>query len=58
MTQDMGPDTRPGYCPVCNMKAEIFDSRTGNWCCCLCNWEGRQPNQKKQGWCRNEQRMV
>lgn len=38
------PDTKPGYCPECYNKADIWDDRRRVWECNLCNWSGRLPS--------------
>ena len=35
------PNTKPGLCPVCGLKADIWDVMKSVWCCTYCNWEGR-----------------
>jgi ribosomal protein L37AE/L43A len=37
------PSTKPGYCPECHNKADIWDDKRGAWECVLCNWTGRVP---------------
>ena len=58
MTDFDAPDTKSGWCPVCNTKADIYDPSMRDWHCQLCNWHGRAPVQKFVGWCRETQRMV
>ena len=38
------PNTRPGYCPECSQRANIWDYRRGHWECSYCNWHGARPN--------------
>ena len=38
------PNTRPGYCPVCARRADIWDSTRGHWECVYCNWHGVRPD--------------
>jgi hypothetical protein len=51
------PDSLPGYCPVCNNKADIWDAKTRHYECRLCDWTGRSPNPRKSGWCRETQEL-
>ena len=37
------PDTKSGFCPICESKADIWCSRDGVWHCTLCNWCGSSP---------------
>lgn len=30
---DLGPNTHPGYCPVCSMKADIWNDTRNAWEC-------------------------
>ena len=40
------PNTQPGWCPTCGQKADIWEAVSQNWCCSLCDWQGRQPEPK------------
>lgn len=41
------PNTAPGLCPECGKPANIWAAVTQQWCCCFCNWRGRNPNKPK-----------
>lgn len=36
------PNTRPGFCPVCARRANIWDAP--HWHCTFCNWNGVRPD--------------
>lgn len=38
------PNTRPGWCPTCGQPATIWEAVKSEWCCTLCDWQGRNPN--------------
>lgn len=38
------PNTRPGFCPVCAQRANIWDALLGHWECTYCNWHGVRPD--------------
>lgn len=46
------PNTKPGLCPVCGMRADIWNVHDSTWECTYCNWTGRvtkQPENKDEG---------
>ena len=40
------PNTKPGYCPVCSLQANIWDVMKSHWCCNYCNWTGAFPDKE------------
>lgn len=42
------PNTRPGTCPECGQRANIWDSLRQLWECCLCNWAGKHPDRNPE----------
>ena len=43
---DLGPNTYPGYCPECSMKADIWDDTLNAYHCTYCNWIGNNPDRE------------
>lgn len=43
---DLGPNTHPGYCPVCSIKADIWNDTRNAWECAYCNWIGTTPDRE------------
>lgn len=37
------PDTKSGFCPVCESHASIWDDKRRVWECDFCNWSGKTP---------------
>jgi len=48
MTDLETPNTKPGFCPVCDQRADIWNATKNHWECCYCNWSGQRPNQEKR----------
>jgi hypothetical protein len=41
-------DTKTGFCPECDQRADIWNATKNHWECCYCNWSGQRPNQEKR----------
>lgn len=45
---DLGPDTKPGYCPECGQPATIWLAVAHKWECTYCNWQGPFTSQQEK----------
>ena len=39
------PNTKPGLCPECGQRADIWDVMRNRWECTYCNWTGIKTKQ-------------
>jgi len=39
------PNTKPGLCPECGKRADIWNVHDATWECVYCNWTGRVTKQ-------------
>jgi len=39
------PNTKPGLCPVCGLRADIWNVHDATWECTYCSWSGRNTKQ-------------
>ena len=43
------PNTKPGLCPECGQRADIWDVMRNRWECTYCNWTGIKTMQPEIG---------